>query len=298
MPVEQPAEQLWDQMWLPLYPFAADDFVNGMYRMARGEALGKRLIQANPHAMANLLVVDCDHPDSALRALSAVGNHPMPNAIVENPLNGHSHILWWLLESVTKTERARLKPLIYATAVAEGLRRAVDGDKHYGGLMTKNPLHKAWTTHWLTPEPYSLGDLERQLGPHMPRPGWNKGRPRADTTGLARNCSLFEDSRWWAYRELRHWFGNPQGLSNAIHAGIHTRNQEFAEPLPHPEAAGIARSITTWITTKSHMWKDGPVVYGATYAVIQSHRGKKSGEKRRSAARDVHQAMLEAQGGN
>ncbi|MGO1264189.1 MAG: replication initiation protein, partial [Brevibacterium aurantiacum] len=34
-----------------------------------------------------------------------------PNAIVENPANGHAHAVWALAEPVTRTEYARRKPL-------------------------------------------------------------------------------------------------------------------------------------------------------------------------------------------
>ena len=59
----------------------ADDLVRGVYRTSRRDALGKRFIETNPHALSNLLVVDIDHPDAALRALSAA-HHPMPTAVV------------------------------------------------------------------------------------------------------------------------------------------------------------------------------------------------------------------------
>lgn len=288
-------ERTWtEQLWLPLFPLASDDYRHGVYRMARGEALKRRHVQANPDALANLLVVDIDHPDSALRALSATGNHPMPTAIVENPRNGHAHAVWALLEPVTTTERAKLAPLAYAASVAEGLRQAVDGDRGYSGLMTKNPVHGDWVAHWQRDELYSLAHLEHELGDHMPPPGWRKRLSRNEITGLGRNCALFEESRHWAYRELRHWFGDPQGLSDAIHAGVQLRNQAFTEPLQPPEAAGIARSITRWITTKSRLWKDGPVVYDATFSVIQAWRGKKGGKKSGEKRRSEFEAIREA----
>lgn len=43
--------------------------------------------------MSNLLVVNVDHPDAALRALGA---RPLPHVIVENTRNGHAHAVWAL----------------------------------------------------------------------------------------------------------------------------------------------------------------------------------------------------------
>jgi len=266
----------WEQLWLPLWPLAADDWTIGVYRMARGEALRHRHIEANPQAISNLLVVDIDHPDSALRALSAAGNHPMPTAIVENPRNGHAHAVWALETPFCRTEYARRAPLAYAAAVTEGLRRAVDGDRAYSGLMTKNPVHDSWAAHWLHRRPRCLGELEAELGPHMPPVRWRQTkRRRLDPAGLGRNCSLFETARHWAYREIRHHWGNPAGLGLAISAEAQTLNSGFAEPLPTSELRAIAGSITRWIITRSRMWADGPAVYEATFSAIQSARGQK-----------------------
>ncbi|MEE1791513.1 replication initiation protein [Streptomyces sp. BE308] len=38
----------------------------------------------NPSALSNLLVVDVDHSDAVLRAVSLMDSHPLPNAVVEN----------------------------------------------------------------------------------------------------------------------------------------------------------------------------------------------------------------------
>ncbi len=266
----------FEQLWLPLWPFAADDYAQGIYRMARGDALQRRYVQTNPDAFSNLLVIDIDHSDSALRALSAARHHPMPTAVVENAHNGHAHAVWALSEPVTRTEYARRRPLAYAAAVTEGLRRAVDGDKGYNGLLTKNPTHDDWQTHWFGPRLRSLGELEADLGTLMPPKDWRRSRARhASPVGLSRNCSLFESARHWAYREVRCHFGDAAGLSAAIHEEAVLRNLAFAEPLPGSEVRAIAASISRWITTKSRMWVDGPIVYDATFSAIQSARGRK-----------------------
>lgn len=276
----------WEQLWLPLWPLATDDLLLGVYRMSRQDALDRRYLEANPQALSNLLVVDVDHPDAALRALSAAGNHPLPNAIVENPRNGHAHAVWALAEPFTRTEYARRKPLAYAAAVNEGLRRAVDGDAAYSGLMTKNPTHSAWDTHWIHAETRSLADLEHDLGKHMPPPRWRQSkRRRENPVGLGRNCMLFETARTWAYRELRCHWGDPEGLEKAIQVEAADLNAAFSEPLPVSEVRAIAASIHRWIVTKSRMWADGPAVYEATFVAIQSARGRKMTEKKREANR-------------
>ncbi|EIH5688811.1 MULTISPECIES: replication initiation protein [Bacteria] len=271
--------QTWEQMWLPLWPLASDDLRAGIYRTARKDARGRRYIEANPRSLSNLLVVDVDHEDALMRALWDRQDW-LPNAVVENPENGHAHAVWALQEPVTRTEYAQRKPLAFAAAVTEGLRRSVDGDAAYSGLITKNPEHGSWHTSWTSDRLYSLGELASRLeeAGHMPAPAWRRSRRRAPV-GLGRNCSIFETARVWAYREVRHHWGDPERLRLAIVERVHELNAGFSEPLPHREALDIAHSIHRWITTCSRMWADGPAVYEATFSTIQAARGRKGGTK-------------------
>ena len=283
-----PTTRQWEQMWLPLWPLASDQLRSGVYRMSRESALGLRYIEANPQAVSNLLVVDIDHPDALLRTVEH-RRAWLPNAVVENPENGHAHAVWAMAEPVTRTEYARRKPLAYAAAITEGLRRSVDGDKGYSGLMTKNPTHNAWAAWWMTDHLYSLGELEHFLDSFMPPESWRRAR-RKKPVGLGRNCTIFETARTWAYREIRHHWGDPAGLAAAIDLEVHRLNGEFSEPLSINEAGQIAASIYRWIVTESRMWRDGPAVYEATFSTIQSARGRKggitSGTARRARALD------------
>jgi hypothetical protein len=275
--------QRWDQMWLPRRPLASNNLLAGVYRHARGEALGMRYVESNPSMLSNLLVVDIDHADATMRACWDRATW-WPNLVVENPTNGHAHAVWALAEPVTRTEYARRKPLALAAAVSEGLRRSVDGDQGYSGLLTKNPVHGSWTTVVCNAERlYGLHELAGYLGEagYLPPASWKRSK-RRNTTGLGRNCSIFETARTWAYREVRHHFGDANGLHVAISAHVHELNAEFPEPLAHNEAQDIANSIHRWITTQSRMWADGPAVYEATFSTIQAARGKRKSAKSRA----------------
>ena len=282
----------FEQLWMPLWPLASDDLAAGIYRGSREQGLQRRYIEANPHAMSNLLVVDIDHNDAELRALSCKAT---PTAIVSNRRNGHAHGIWAIIEAVIRTAYGSRKATAYAASVVEGLRRDVDGDKGYSGLMTKNPTHEDWETLWVAPSTspedlWTLDQLKEALGDRMPPPRWRRGR---EIVGLGRNCHIFETARTWAYREIRHHFGDPESLQAAIHTHVATLNAEFTEPLPHSEAKAIANSIHRWITTKSRMWKDGAAVYDATFTTIQSNRGRRPRPGRIQAIRDALVAIQE-----
>jgi len=282
----------WDEVWLPLRPYATDDLGTGIYRMSRPTALQRRYIEANPHAVSNLLVVDCDHEDALMRSLWD-RRAWLPNAVVENPDNGHAHAVWALAEPVTRTEYARRKPLALAAAVTEGLRRSVDGDSGYSGLITKNPTDARWDTHWVSDHLYGLNELRAGLADAglMPAPSWRRQR-RRQPVGLARNCTIFETARIWAYQEARrirqrHEHPTPADrgdLALAIATQVNQLNAEFTDPLPASEADCIARSITNWIITKSRIWSQTSTVTADTFTTIQSARGRKSGEQRRAQA--------------
>ncbi len=299
-----PTTEQWDQLWLPLWPLAADDLRQGIYRERRCTALTRRYVEANPRALSNLLVVDIDHPDSFLRAVSH-RQQWLPNAVIENRSNGHAHAVWALAEPVTRTEYARRRPLAYAAAVVEGLRRSVDGDKGYSGLMTKNPTHTAWSASWLTDRLYSLPELDEHLTDHgsMPPQSWQRTK-RAKPVGLSRNCSIFETARTWAYRRVRDCPDRSQAsadyLRGAIDLKVAQLNAEFTEPLPTSESVAIARSIHRWITTRSRMWADGAAAYEATLIAMQSARGRKggiaSGQRRRGDKFERVQLAIQGEG--
>ncbi|MFW0108553.1 replication initiation protein [Rothia sp. P7181] len=118
-----------------------------MWRQKRDEATGRRYIEANPQALTNLLVIDIDD-GIALQKAYWCENY-RPNWVIANPANGHAHALWLLASPVPRTEYAHRKPIAYAHAITEVLRIAVDGDKGYAGLITKNPLHASWEAYQL-----------------------------------------------------------------------------------------------------------------------------------------------------
>ena len=291
MAMDEPPADLWDRIWLPRRPLATDDPTTGLTRTSRTLALDRRLIETNPTALTSLLAVDVDHPDALIRALWDRADW-LPTVVTENPGNGHAHAIWALTAPVATTEYAHRRPLALAAAVTEGLRRSVDGDPAFGGLITKNPLNQDWIAHWVTNHTYGLRELAGHLDDAdlMPPASWRRAR-RRNPVGLGRNCCLFETARTWAYREARHHWGDPNGLHRAITSTVRDLNQNFSDPLPSSETRAIATSIHKWITTKSRIWKDGPATYEATFITIQSARGKKSGQKRRDISRQREELL-------
>lgn len=278
-------EQLWLPLWKPGRPYASDDLLSGIYQTSRDRAQGMRYVEVNPPAISNLLVVDIDHRDSLMRAVWDREGW-RPNAVVENPVNGHAHAVWALGTPFPRTEYARRKPLAWAANITEGLRRSVDGDVGYSGLMTKNPLHESWDAHTFSEHLYSFEELTEHLtdAGFMPAPSWKRSKQR-NTTGLGRNCHLFETVRTWAYPQINDCWGDPVKLGDRVLNQALVQNVElFPEPLPAAEVKATASSITRWITTRSRMWADGKEASDKRFSDRQRHRVSVTNEPRALAA--------------
>ncbi|MFE5708111.1 replication initiation protein [Rhodococcus koreensis] len=252
-----------DDVLLPHRPHATNDLARGQYRHSRERALTMRYIEHSPHALLGSIVVDCDHPDAAMRAFERPRDHPTPNWVAQSP-SGRAHLGWWLAAPVCRTDSARLQPLRFAQRVEAGLRACVDGDFAYGGQLTKNPIHPHWETIYGPADPYELRDLVTIHTPRqMPR--------RVDrAAGLGRNVTMFDDARKWAYPQ---WWHHREGTAGdwerTVLQRCHAVNTEFAAPLPFVEVRATAQSIARWI------WRNfDEDAYRARQAALGAKGGK------------------------
>lgn len=252
---------VWTQLWSPRRPLATDDLTRGCWRQSRDDALERRYLEHSPKALLSMLVIDVDHRDTLTRAIGLPRAHPEPSWVAEG-LSGRGHVGWVLSSPVCRTDAARSGPLELAARVQEGLRRAVDGDPGYAGLLTKNPTHDGWYPTWGHAEPYELRDLARGLGDLFPRA---LPKRAAEQTGLGRNVHLFDALRHWAYR-ARYRYTDRQEWEQTVLAYALNVNTEFVVPLGVPEVNDTARSVARWVWRKFS--REGLVV-------IQTARGRK-----------------------
>jgi hypothetical protein len=233
--------QEWTTAWSPRRPLATDDLAAGCWRQSRDQALQRRYVEHSPRALLSMLVVDVDHPDTLMRAIGLPRAHPEPSWVAEG-LSGRGHVGWVLSSPVCRTDAGRQAPLEFAARVQEGLRRAVDGDPGYAGLLTKNPTHDGWYPTWGRAEPYELRDLARGLGDLFPSALPTR---TAETSGLGRNVRLFDDLRTWAYR-ARYRYDDRQEWEETV-AAVAVNMNVFPLPLPAAEVAATAQSVARWV---------------------------------------------------
>ncbi|NIZ93490.1 replication initiation protein [Kineococcus rubinsiae] len=251
----------WTATWTPRRPLATDDLALGCWRQSREQALERRYLEHSPKALLSMLVVDVDHRDTLMRAISLPRHHPEPSWVAEG-VSGRGHVGWVLSAPVCRTDAGRPEPLAFAARVQEGLRRALDGDAGYAGLLTKNPTHEGWYPTWGRAQPYELRDLATGLGDLLPR---TLPKRATEATGLGRNVHLFDGLRTWAYR-ARYRYDDRLEWEQTVLAVALGINVEFAVPLPSAEVTATAQSVARWVWRK--LSREGLIV-------VQTVRGRR-----------------------
>lgn len=232
----------WRERYISRYPLATDNLDAGAWRERRERALRRQYVESSPRAIVAAVVIDVDRPDAVLRAFERPSDHPVPSWVVEGS-QGHGHVGYWLTAPVCRTDAARVDPLRYLARVTEGLRRSLDGDPSYAGLLTRNPLHEDASVIWGTDKAYSL----RELGTiHTPR---QLPRKPERSSGLGRNVTMFDTARHEVYG--LHEPGMPiddwhRVVVQHCHAINSTFDAALGGPLPFSEVQATASSISRW----------------------------------------------------
>lgn len=279
------------QSRLPSKPYCSDDLAAGLMIRPSAGATRKRYIQANPPWLRSWLIFDIDREGAALAWDDAY--LPEPFWTSQNPANGHAHLCYGLDAPVLLGHHDRQRPMRYLAAVETAMSVALEADPGYSGLITKNPMHKAWRTFW---HPvgglYCLDDLSEWL--ELPKYVNNRDKP--ERVGIGRNVDTFDHIRHIAYRSVRGW--KAQGGSGVYvyylahlhdHAQQYTHN-EHPNPLDVRECHHIAKSVARWT------WNYFDInASDRRFSELQSYRGKQGG---RPAMEDKHASarLLRAQG--
>lgn len=237
-------EQFKDR--LPNKPYCSDNLHLGLQVRPRHLALLKRYIQPNHPYYTHFFVFDLDSPSAYVDYFYSMVGVPTPNLIVENPENGHAHFIYQLATPIYNTDVSKPKPIQYANAVYTALRDALDADKSYSGLITKNAVHEHWRTNILREQPYTLDQLSERLD--LTAKQINKEIKIDEAVGLGRNCCVFHKVRHWAYVEVRQYrFKSFNQWLDAVIAQCSSVNIQFTVPMQYNEVKGIAKSIARWV---------------------------------------------------
>lgn len=236
---------------LPTYPYCTNDFTYGIKTRPAEIAKRYRLIQCNKKTDLKWIVLDVDRPtahfDWQERAV------PSPNFTVMNPKNGHCHYIYGLETPVYLQMEANQNPMRYAASVDIALTHKLEADLNYSKLIAKNPLHPYWTTTCWREKTYTLDEL----ADYLDLSAYQDKRKRLPEIGLGRNCNLFDQTRFFAYREIRkpnqnYLFEEFYSLDDFIERcklyAIH--HNTFEVPLSVRECETIGLSVGKWVFKK------------------------------------------------
>ena len=222
-----------------------------------------------------VVCLDCDGRGGYSQMMLAVEDReiPCPNWVVYRATGG-AHGVWCLAHPVLRGESARARPLRLLTRATEYMAQKVEADAGYGQVLSHNPMvpvpSQRLQTDWLRRPPYPLQELA-EIVPF----GWR--RPAVPSTGIGRNCSLFEAGMKWA--------GSPANLGvsaltalMAINAAVSGKHGK--PPLDAGEVSGIARSVERYRAKWIARGQFGEVG-NRERSVWGRERGTRSGESRR-----------------
>ncbi|ENG6279478.1 TPA: replication initiation protein [Yersinia enterocolitica] len=254
---------------LPNKPYFSDDLHFGVRIAGKERAILAKYIQFNqPHAMF-WLGFDVDRLGAAIDWSDR--NAPAPTMTITNPENGHAHLLYALKTSIRTAPDGKMKPLKYAAAVENALRKKLDADVGYSGLICKNPNHGHWKIAVWQPELYTLDWLADSLDLNAAN-----DKEIVIDYGLGRNCTLFDRTRKWAYRAIRQGWPKYNTWLVACCERARGYNMNLAYPLDESEVLGIAKSIAKWTHSNFNKIAFEEYVMKTHTAKIQSIRGSKS----------------------
>lgn len=265
---------------LPARPYCANEFSSGLQIRGQDQALQHQHIQLNHPSVKRFMLFDLDHLDSAIRWDNS--NSPPPNLSIQNPRNGHAHLVYLLASPINTTSTGSRKAIQYAAAIEQALGSSLGADPSYSGLLVKNPFHPKWRVTAWTEEAYSLDYLadwrtsEPQVCTRKPK----EAAGEAITFHLGRNCHLFESARVWAYRAIREhsYPAYHAWLALVLEQVAYLNSTLFSSPLPFPEVKSTAKSIARFTHRAFSAEK---------FSQIQAQRGRKGGLQKGAKRRDA-----------
>lgn len=267
----------------PYFPRCSDDKTATRVR-PREYAVRYPYMQVNRPGMVSWLIFDLDHAE-AFRWQDA--GLPAPNLIVFNRHSRHSH-LYYAIEPVCTTERARSAPIAYMRAIYDAFAERLQADRAFrSGPVAKTPGHPWWETIELHATVYGLA----KLADHVELAGrtpWPKPAP-IEKLRHSRHCLLFDDLRHHAYaivgRERTH--GSFETFSRQLETYAHQANrystQGFAKDLLMSSVRATVRSVARWTWDRYHG------TGGRRRGVMQLDPRAPLAERQRRAAERTHE---------
>lgn len=299
----RPQRRLFEEAWpeefdylaqrFPLRPRVTNDLELGTTIRSRDQAVAWRYVQHNQPTKDHVMVLDYDAPEGTpVHEMWKRAGLPPPTWIAATPGTPKGHIAYALAAPVCTSDAARMGPLRYLAALEQAYCLALNGDRGYAGLLTKNPVHQsAWDVSWVEPRPYTLGDLAKHV---QLAAGPGKG-PAVEPVGVGRKVHTFDSVRQWAYGAIRDfWAAGFEAWARAVRHQVEEVGGQFDPPLEASHCGSIAKSIAKWTWQRMTPSSFATFVQATHKPEVQALRGRQKGAKKREALMAEALAMLEA----
>lgn len=217
-------------------------------------------IQIN-YPVIHYIVFDLDYAGSALAASDR--DLPHPTLAVVNRENGHCHCMYELLKPLPRKHSRSTRLLLRDMTGAYGDILCADRCITTQRQLVKNPLHIQWDVMCSTGYGgvYTLSELAEYIPVEwkLARDNTRKFCVTRDTrvrtfeetyNPISRNCSLFENGRYYAYSIACQCSCHEELYSRVLERidGLNEAEvpRYFQSKLPYAELRSIARSIASW----------------------------------------------------
>ncbi len=153
----------------------------------------------------------------------------------------HAHLLYVLKVSIHIASDGKMKPLKYADAVENALRKKLDADVGCLGLICKNRNHGPWKRAVWQSELYVLDCLAGSLDLNAVN-----DKVIVPDYGFDRNSILFDKTCKCAYRAIRQRWPEYNQWLQVCYDRAKVYNLQFFLPIDNPEVFSITRNIAKW----------------------------------------------------
>lgn len=202
-----------------------------------------------------------------------------PNLVIYNKANGNHQAFWLLAQAVYCQKEARFKrPYQYLRAIESAYDAKYRCDKHFARYIHRNPYYKESLTDWRHTKRHSLNELAEvvNLNAAKIKAGDKEVRP-AKNGKPSRNRTVFDDLRFWAYKQDKRQLTLSQWHTMCLTKAIELNG--FKKPMALDEVQQIAKSVALF--TYNHNPESFEDYVKRTHTPeIQSKRGKLSAAKR------------------
>lgn len=204
-----------------------------------------------------------------------------PNLVIYNQNNGNHQALWFLKDKVFCQQQTRFnKPYQYLRAIESAYDEKYKCDKHFARYISRNPYFKGVSTDWRHTKKHTLNELAEvvNLNASKIKPG-NK----QVISKNSRNCTIFDDLRFWAYKQDTTEISFSDWLTRCLDKAI--RHNSFESPLPLLEVQAIAKSVAQYTYYKKFDESFAEYVQRTHTSEIQAKRGAIGGKKSKGGGR-------------